>query len=139
MLFRSNYAGSGNEENPLVYVDLETGKYFHFIGVDEPDVGHLDGLLATRDSLFVADLTARGNVSKGAGAGVIYQIKSLALPGPMTLQITREGDGMELAWEHGELQEASRLAGPWADLEDATSPHPVSAGSRQRFFRLKSH
>lgn len=136
---RFNYAGSGNEENPLVYVDLETGNYFHFIGVDEPGVGHLDGLLATRDSLFVADLTTRGNVSKGAGGGVIYQIKSLASSGPMTLQITRNGDGIELAWEHGELQEASRLAGPWADLEDATSPHPVSAGSSQRFFRLKAH
>ena len=46
---------------------------------------------------------------------------------------------MELAWEHGELQEASRIAGPWADLEDAVSPYAISAGSSQRFFRLKAH
>jgi hypothetical protein len=78
-------------------------------------------------------------VSKGAGAGVIYQIKSLAPLGPLRLNITHQEGGIKLAWEHGELQEASRLAGPWADLEDAASPHPVNTGSRQRFFRLKAH
>jgi glucose/arabinose dehydrogenase len=71
-------AGLVNEENPVVYADLGTGQYFHFIGNDEPFVGHLDALLATADSLFLADLSSQGSVGPdGAGSGVIYQIKAV--------------------------------------------------------------
>jgi len=68
----------GNEENPLVYVDLQTGQYFHFVSVNEANVGHLDGLLVTDDALFVADFSSNGSMfnGAGAGAGVIYMIKS---------------------------------------------------------------
>ena len=48
--------GTSNEENPLVFVDLNDNSYFHIIQNDEPSVGHLDGLLSTNDSLFVADI-----------------------------------------------------------------------------------
>ena len=66
-----------NEENALVYVDLGTGPYFHFISSFEPGIGHLDGLVTTADSLFVADLSSTGFLSgTGVGAGVIYQIKA---------------------------------------------------------------
>ncbi len=77
--FHGKFSGGGlaNEENPLVYVDTRSGEYFHFIGVDEPAIGHLDGLLATRDSLFIADLSPGGGLSNGGGRGTIYQIKSL--------------------------------------------------------------
>jgi glucose/arabinose dehydrogenase len=67
-------AGLVNEENPLLFCDPTTGKYFQFIGNDEPNVGHLDGLLATADSLFVADLSSSGTLNKG-DHGVIYQIR----------------------------------------------------------------
>ena len=73
--------GLENEENPLVFVDLNDNSYFHFIGNDEPEIGHLDGLLATSDSLFVADVSSNGGFSVGAGnTGAIYQIKSLVRP-----------------------------------------------------------
>jgi glucose/arabinose dehydrogenase len=68
-----NLGGIANEENPLVYYDLNIRRYFDFIKNDEPNIGHLDGLLATADALFVADLTSTGNVF-GAPAGVIYRI-----------------------------------------------------------------
>ncbi len=74
--------GTSNEENPLVYANLTTGTYFHFIAGQQTGIGHLDGLLATHDSLFVADLSPSGTLSAGAGTGVIYQIKSLAAPSP---------------------------------------------------------
>jgi glucose/arabinose dehydrogenase len=72
-------AGVANTDNPLVYVDLDTLEYFHIIENDEPGIGHLDGLLATQDSLFLADFTSQdGFVVPGAGR--IYQIKSLVAP-----------------------------------------------------------
>jgi hypothetical protein len=61
----------------LVFVDLNTTNYFQFIGNNEPTIGHMDGLMSTEDSLFVADLTATGNTDAGGNHGVIYQIKSL--------------------------------------------------------------
>lgn len=71
-------AGLANEENPLVYVDLKSGDRFHFVDNDRPDVGHLDGLLATDRDLFVADMSPSGGYNaSAANTGVIYQIRSL--------------------------------------------------------------
>ena len=72
-----NDGGLANRENPLVWVDPATGDYFHFIGIDEANVGHLDGLLATSDALFLADLSSNGSTGSGAGAGVIYMIQAI--------------------------------------------------------------
>ena len=66
--------GLANEENPLVYADLDTGEYFQIVGNDEPRVGHLDGLLATEDALYVADLTGAGSLLGTDDLGVIYRI-----------------------------------------------------------------
>ena len=71
---QSDAVGLANEENPLAYVDVATGEYFHLIGNDEPGIGHLDGLLATADALYVADLTGIGSVIGTEALGVIYQI-----------------------------------------------------------------
>ena len=111
-----------NEENPLVYVDLTTTNYFHFIGNDEPDIGHLDGLLPTEDSLFVADLTANGSLSTGSAFGVIYQIKSLV---NRVLSLSKSNNTPVLTWTHGVLQKADGLAGTWNDIPGATSPYPI--------------
>ena len=74
---RFDQGGLANEENPVVYVDHRTGEYAHFIGNDEPDVGHLDGLLSTMDSLFLADMSRTGSLGpEAAGNGVIYQIRA---------------------------------------------------------------
>jgi glucose/arabinose dehydrogenase len=133
--FHGKYGGGGlqNEENPLVYVDLATTNYFHFIEGQQVDVGHLDGLLATGDSLFVADLATNGSL--GSGIGVIYQIKSLVLP-PVT--VTRSGGEVELTWSFGTLQSASNVTGPWEDVNNATSPYSVDAGQSPRFFRTRN-
>lgn len=74
--------GTSNEENPVVYANPATGAYFHFILGQQPGIGHLDGLLATRDSLFVVDLSSTGSLGPATGTGVIYQIKSLVAPIP---------------------------------------------------------
>jgi hypothetical protein len=53
--------GTGNEENAVVYCEPRTGRYLHFVENSQPDVGHLDGLLATSDALYMSDY-GTGNV-----------------------------------------------------------------------------
>lgn len=68
--------GRANEENPLVYVDLETREYFHFISNEEPAVGHLDGLLSSGDRLYVSDIANRGGLGyDDRNSGAIYVIR----------------------------------------------------------------
>ena len=78
---KCNLAGIANEENPLVYLDLSTGQYFHFVANNEPAIGHLNSLVATTDAIFAADLASGGSLST-PGTGVIYQIRVNPLPVP---------------------------------------------------------
>jgi glucose/arabinose dehydrogenase len=77
---RFDLGGLANEENPLVFYNRAMGKYFDFIGNNEPNIGHLDGLLSTSNAIFAADLSSNGDLfsSQGTGAGVIYEIKAIA-------------------------------------------------------------
>lgn len=131
---RFGSGGLANEENPLVYADPATGQYFHFIGNDEAGVGHLDGLLATADSLFLADLAPQGSLGTSGGTGVIYQLKSLV---PSALQFRRMGEELELTWSAGVLQSAGELPGTWTDVGQAVSPHRITAEQAPRFYRLR--
>jgi hypothetical protein len=77
VLFRS---GLSNEENPLVYADLATGEYFHFVSNEEPLVGHLDGLLASGNRLYVSDISGQGGLGSSAqNSGAIYQIRYIGV------------------------------------------------------------
>jgi hypothetical protein len=135
--FHGKYGLGGimNEENPLVFVDLTTTNYFHFIGNDEPNVGHLDGLVATEDSLFVADFATNRSLNNGSGRGVIYQIKSLVLP---PVQSRWASNRVELTWSYGILQAADNVTGPWNDVTNATSPHSIEVDQSQQFFRTRN-
>ncbi len=129
--------GIANEENPLVFVDLTNYSYFQFIGNNEPNIGHLDGLLTTGDSLFAADLAATGfGSSSSTNTGVIYQIKSLVT----RLAFRVNNNSLELTWPAGVLQQAESLIGPWNDVPGATSPYPVALNSNpvQVFYRTKN-
>jgi hypothetical protein len=66
--------GAGNEENPVIYYDLTTGTYWHFIGTQEANIGHLDGMLSTPDALFMSDM-ADGSLFIGpTNTGAIYKV-----------------------------------------------------------------
>jgi glucose/arabinose dehydrogenase len=78
---RFSQAGLANEENPLVYVDLATSEHFHFIGNDEPDIGHPDTLAVSEDSIFVADLSNATGLST-PDSGAIYRIRALPSAAP---------------------------------------------------------
>jgi glucose/arabinose dehydrogenase len=74
--------GIANDENPMVFADPSTGHYFDFISNNLPNIGHLDEILSTNNSLFVADISSTGELfgASGVGAGVIYQIEAVAAP-----------------------------------------------------------
>ena len=120
-----------------MYVDLTNHSYFQFIGNNEPNIGHLDGLLSTGDSLFAADLAAIGLGASGAATtGVIYQIKSLVT----RLAFHMNNNTLELSWPAGVLQQAESLSGPWNDVPGAASPYPVALNLNpvQVFYRTKN-
>lgn len=91
-------AGLDNEENPLVWTDPQTGEYFHFVGNQEPAVGHLDGLLAGDDHLFVSDISSHGGFGSGAAnSGRIYRIAYIGEPTTAVTEVESETpDGFAL-------------------------------------------
>ena len=133
---RWGLAGIPNEENPVVFVDLATTNYWQFIGNDEPNIGHLDGLLSTSDSLFLADLTSTGDTDTGANTGVIYQIKSLKI----FLSFSLSNNVLELTWPAGILQQVDDVSGVWEDVESAVSPYHVTISSDvvRKFYRTRN-
>jgi glucose/arabinose dehydrogenase len=80
---RTGAAGAANEGNPVVYVE-GTGQAFHFIAPGGPQIGHPGAVLATADSLYVADLSRIGALDTTARAGVIYRIT----PGTRRFRLT---------------------------------------------------
>jgi len=96
---RFNLAGDANEENPVAFVDLDDLSYFHFVPNTDPSVGHLDGLLATTDTLFLADISSQGALSGTAqNSGKIYAIKSLIRRGDYDRDGDADGHDM-LRWQ----------------------------------------
>ena len=82
------FGGVQNEENPVAFVDLATGAYFHIISNQEPAIGHPDGFHTTQDTLFISDMSPSGGLGPGqAGTGRIYAIRGLTpdLPGDYNL------------------------------------------------------
>jgi glucose/arabinose dehydrogenase len=126
--------GLDNDENPVVYADPETGEYFHFILGQQAGIGHLDGLLATRDALYIADLSTGGGLFNNAGQGVIYKIRSLA-PVPPELSVAHGQDSLILEWERGQLYHSGDLSNDWQLLDDAFSPLEFPKSQLPRFFR----
>ncbi len=74
--------GIANDENPMVFANPATGHYFDFVSNNLSNIGHLDEMLSTSNSLFVADISSTGELfgPSGVGAGVIYQIESIVSP-----------------------------------------------------------
>ena len=95
--------GLSNEENPLAFVDLANQSYFQFISNTEASVGHLDGLLSTSDSLFVADLSPGGGIgSSDRDTGKIYQIQAISSALVGDFDGDGDVDGADfLAWQQG--------------------------------------
>ncbi len=82
--------------------------------------------------LIGGDFTKVNGVTR-PGVARLYDHEPLA-----TIQIRQlSGAAVELYWEIGILEQAADLAGPWTDVEGATSAYPVSLQGSLRFFRLR--
>jgi glucose/arabinose dehydrogenase len=89
---RFNGAPAGvDAENPLVFYDIANDTYFHFIEGNQPGLGHLDGLLATSDRLYLSDVSTAGPVTfGGAGQGAIYVLTAI-IPEPSSILLASLG------------------------------------------------
>jgi glucose/arabinose dehydrogenase len=78
--------GRANKANPVVYADLATGRTLDFIANDDPNVGHIDDLLSTQDTLFAADLCggAGASIAGSDPCGTIYEIRAQGKAGDGT-------------------------------------------------------
>jgi hypothetical protein len=81
--------GAGNEEHPVVFYNTTTGQYWHFIGNQEPNIGHLDGLLSTSDGLYMSDMADGSLFGAPTNTGAICLVS--AVPEPSTLVLTAAG------------------------------------------------
>jgi hypothetical protein len=87
--------GPANDENPVVFANPQTGQIYHFI--NNGLLGHPNGLLSTRNSLFVTDLDFGGNLT-GSTKGVIYQITPNSLPEEVPGPLPALGAGIAVVW-----------------------------------------
>lgn len=70
-----NTGGLNNNENPLIYVDLSTNQYFHFLEGQQQGLAHIDSLYASSNALFIADFDTVGTLDT-LGSGAIYRISA---------------------------------------------------------------
>jgi hypothetical protein len=74
--------GSANAQNPLIYWNPNTNQYVELIAGGDPNIGHLDGIYSTGDSVFLMDLNTQGNTydASGDGSGAIYELTLVPEP-----------------------------------------------------------
>lgn len=64
--------GLDNEENPVRWVDTETGEQFDLISNDSAGIGHLDSMVATERGVYIADFCNGTMTAAAEPCGVIY-------------------------------------------------------------------
>ncbi|GIW04299.1 MAG: hypothetical protein KatS3mg059_0919 [Thermomicrobiales bacterium] len=69
--------GLANEENPVVYADPAQHTIVPFVANDDPIAGHIDSLVSTDTTLYLADLCGgpQGSLSMAEPCGTIYAIR----------------------------------------------------------------
>lgn len=70
--------GEQNEENALLFVNVETFDVATMVAPGLPGVGHLDSMAANDESIFVADMCVGDSLAHATPCGVIYR---LSVPG----------------------------------------------------------
>jgi len=117
-----NLSGPANEENPLVYADPTSGEYFHFVSTLLEGVGHLNGLLATEQSLFVADMSPSGAFADAnENSGIIYQI--------LASDSNEPPGGLELALEETSIKKSGQKT-----ARVSWDPAAVATGTIERYY-----
>jgi glucose/arabinose dehydrogenase len=66
--------GPDNEENALLFVDLDSLDVSIVVPSGSPGVGHLDSLAASDDAIYVADMCVGDSLAHATPCGVIYRL-----------------------------------------------------------------
>jgi hypothetical protein len=78
------------------------------------------------------------NALTSAQVQIIYNA-AVTLP-PAGLTITNIGGlQMQLSWNYGTLQNATNVAGPYADLTNIAQPYTMPATNSQQFYRIREN
>jgi hypothetical protein len=79
-------AGAANPDDAFLYYDFASGTYFPIIDGGTDGVGHLDTVLVSGNSLFIADFATAGVVDApgDSSSGAIYQFTVQSVPEPST-------------------------------------------------------
>ncbi len=86
------------------------------------------GQLAPSDSQPVTSVSQLNVPQAAFASGVAPQI---------TLTIQHSNGNISITWNgNGNLQSADSLAGPWSNVDGATSPYVAPADSQQHFYRV---
>jgi len=91
------------------------------------------------DSQFkgLIDDVAIYNYALSSNAVAAHYQAGTFLP-PETVFITNPGGGqVRLNWSFGTLQGATNAAGPYLDINNATSPYTISATNAQQYYRVR--
>ena len=68
-----------------------------------------------------------------------FSLTSTNLTLPSLLRLVRNTNSMQLEWSGGgTLQLSTNASGPYYDVPGAASPYPVSASSKEKFYRLRN-
>jgi hypothetical protein len=76
--FHGQYDLSGveNEENPLLFVGLDTFDVSTIVPPASPGVGHLDSMASTDDAIYVADMCAGLSLAQSQPCGTVYRLSA---------------------------------------------------------------
>jgi glucose/arabinose dehydrogenase len=67
--------GAANYDNTMLYYDFASGQYYPLVDAGLPGVGHLNTVLVSGNTIFMADTSIEGDLtsSDGANSGAIYE------------------------------------------------------------------
>jgi glucose/arabinose dehydrogenase len=78
-------SGVANYDNALLYYDFSSGVYTPIVDAGTSGIGHIDSVLVSGDSIFLADFATNGLVDQAGGSntGAIYEF-TIGTPEPST-------------------------------------------------------
>jgi len=78
-------SGAANYDDAVLYYDFSSGVYIPIVDAGTAGIGHIDSVLVSGDSIFLADFASNGLVDQAGGdnTGAIYEF-TIGVPEPST-------------------------------------------------------
>jgi len=99
-----------------------------------PLIGQIDELALWGRALTVTEI-GQLYAAGLAGKALTTIVETPPVSTPPTLTVIHSSAGITVTWDHGTLQTAPAITGPWTDQTSATSPMTEPASGKLQFFR----